>query len=214
MKRLQKKYMIFKYLKEKIIYFLVVVLYRFNSYSVIGKQNLRGLDSYIVVTWHGKFLGLMEYLRNKDIYALASLSKDGNLITNVAKNFGYNFFRGSSSRGGKKAMDKMRSFILNNSSSKIAITPDGPTGPEHKVKPGAFLLSRDCSCPVVPIIVDTKKSWKFKNWHTFYLSKPFSKAKVVIGDPLYFAKNDDIDFGTKKIEDALLELDKIASDHE
>ena len=206
--------MLKKYLKEKIIYFLIVFLYRFNSQSVFGKQNLEGLNSFVVVTWHGKLLGLMEYLRNKDFYVLASQSKDGDLITSVAKNFGYSFFRGSSNRGGKNAMKEMRAFFSNNPHGKIAITPDGPTGPERKAKPGAFLLAKDSGRPIVPIIVDIKKSWKFKNWHTFYIGKPFSKMKVVIGKPLCFDKNEGVEVGTKKIEQSLNEINRIAGNHE
>ena len=104
--------------------------------------------------------------------------------------------------------------IEENIDAKIIITPDGPTGPEHKVKPGALILSQNSGKPIIPMIVDVKNSWKFKNWHTFYLSKPFSKMRVVYGEPLYFNKNESIETGTQKIEDALNKVDKVASSHE
>jgi lysophospholipid acyltransferase (LPLAT)-like uncharacterized protein len=75
-------------------------------------------------------------------------------------------------------------------------------------------LSQKSGNPVVPIIVDVKKSWKFKNWHTFYLSRPFTKMKIVIGKPLYFDNSDSVEVGTKKIEESLNEIDRIASKHE
>jgi lysophospholipid acyltransferase (LPLAT)-like uncharacterized protein len=111
-------------------------------------------------------------------------------------------------------MKKMYQFFSLNPSGKLVITPDGPTGPEHKVKPGALQLAQNSQRPVVPVIVDVKKSWKFKNWHTFYLSKPFSKMRVVFGEPLYFNKNESIEIGTQKIEDALNKVDRVARDHE
>ena len=82
------------------------------------------------------------------------------------------------------------------------------------MKPGALILAQNSGRPIVPVIVDVKKSWKFKNWHTFYLSKPFSKMRVVYGKPLYFDKNESLDTGIQKIENALHEIDKIASNHE
>ena len=91
-------------------------------------------------------------------------------------------------------------FFRENTDAKIIITPDGPTGPEHKVKPGALILSQNSNRPIVPMIVDVKNSWKFKNWHTFYLSKPFSKMRVVFGEPLYFNKNESVETGTQKID--------------
>ena len=156
----------------------------------------------------------MEHLKHKEYFALVSQSRDGDLIADIAKKFGYNFFRGSSNKGGKEAIKNIDDFFKKNSGAKIIITPDGPTGPEHKVKPGALILSQNSDRPIIPMIVDVKSSWKFKNWHTFYLSKPFSKMRVVFGEPLYFNKNESIEIGTQKIEDALKRVDKIASNHE
>ena len=206
--------MIKTYLKTKILYLIILLSYRFNRTKVFGENNIQGLDSFILVSWHGKVLGLMEHMKHKGYFALVSQSRDGDLITGIAKNFGYSFFRGSSNKGGKEAVKNIDNFFKENSSAKIIITPDGPTGPEHKVKPGALILSQNSKRPIIPMIVDVKNSWKFKNWHTFYLSKPFSKMRVVFGEPLYFNKNESIETGTQKIEDALKKVDRIASDHE
>jgi len=207
-------FMIKTFIKTRLIYLLILLSYRFNRVQIIGKENIEGVDSFILVSWHGKVLGIMEHMRHRGYFALVSQSQDGELITKIAKNYGYKFFRGSSNKGGKEAMRDMGSFFQKHSSAKIIITPDGPTGPEHKVKPGALILAQNSGRPIVPVIVDVKKSWKFKNWHTFYLSKPFSKMRVVYGKPLYFDKNESLDTGIQKIENALHEIDKIASSHE
>ena len=206
--------MIKTFLKTKIIHLIIVLSYRFNRVEIVGENNIKGIDSFILVSWHGKGLGLMEHLKHKEYFALVSQSRDGDLIAGIAKKFGYNFFRGSSSKGGKEAIKNIDDFFKKNSGAKIIITPDGPTGPEHKVKPGALILSQNSDRPIIPMIVDIKSSWKFKNWHTFYLSKPFSKMRVVFGEPLYFNKNESIEIGTQKIEDALNKVDKVASNHE
>jgi lysophospholipid acyltransferase (LPLAT)-like uncharacterized protein len=206
--------MIKTFLKTKIIHLIIVLSYRFNRVEIVGENNIKGIDSFILVTWHGKCLGVMEHFRQRNYHVLISQSRDGDIISNISKKFGYNLFRGSSNRGGKEAMEKMYQFFSLNPSGKLVITPDGPTGPEHKVKPGALQLAQNSQRPVVPVIVDVKKSWKFKNWHTFYLSKPFSKMRVVFGEPLYFNKNESIEIGTQKIEDALNKVDRVARDHE
>ena len=207
-------YMIKTFFKTKILYLIILLSYRFNKTKVFGESNIEDLDSFILVSWHGKVLGLMEYMKHKGYFALVSQSRDGELITRIAKNFGYNFFRGSSNKGGKEAIKNIGGFFEENIDAKIIITPDGPTGPEHKVKPGALILSQNSGKPIIPMIVDVKNSWKFKNWHTFYLSKPFSKMRVVFGEPLYFNKDEGIETGTQKIEDALKKVDEVASKHE
>ena len=210
----QNTFMINFFIKTKLLHFLIFIAYRFNRTTIIGNENISNVNSFILVTWHGKCLGVMEHFRQRGYHVLISQSRDGDIISNISKKFGYNLFRGSSNRGGKEAMEKMYQFFSLNPSGKLVITPDGPTGPEHRVKPGAFQLAQNSQRPVVPVIVDVKKSWKFKNWHTFYFSKPFSKMRVVIGQPLYFKENESIKAGIQKIEDALKEVDEVASNHE
>ena len=206
--------MIRTFIKTKLLHFLIFLAYRFNRTTIIGEENINNINSFILVTWHGKCLGVMEHFRQRNYHVLISQSRDGDIISDISKKFGYSLFRGSSNRGGKDAMEKMYQFFSLNPSGKLVITPDGPTGPEHKVKPGAFLLAKNSLRPIIPVIVDAKNSWKFKNWHTFYFSKPFSKMRVVIGEPLYFEENEGVDSGVQKIEDALKIVDKIASSHE
>ncbi len=206
--------MIRTFIKTKLLHFLIFLAYRFNRTTITGEENINNINSFILVTWHGKCLGVMEHFRQRNYHVLISQSRDGDIISDISKNFGYNLFRGSSNRGGKEAMEKMYQFFSLNPSGKLVITPDGPTGPEHKVKPGAFLLAKNSLRPIVPVIVDAKNSWKFKNWHTFYFSKPFSKMRVVVGEPLNFEENEGVDSGVQKIEDALKIVDKIASSHE
>ena len=92
--------MINRFLKTKIIHLIIVLSYRFNRVEIVGENNIKGIDSFILVSWHGKALGLMEYLKHKEYFALVSQSRDGDLIADIAKKFGYNFFRGSSNKGG------------------------------------------------------------------------------------------------------------------
>ena len=107
---------------------------------------------------------------------LVSQSRDGELITRIAKNFGYNFFRGSSNKGGKEAIKNIGDFFEENIDAKIIITPDGPTGPEHKVKPGALILSQNSGRPIIPMIVDVKKAGSLKTGIPFISVNHFPKC--------------------------------------
>ena len=52
-------YMIKTSFKAKILYLIILLSYRFNKTKVVGANNIEGLDSFILVSWHGKVLGLM-----------------------------------------------------------------------------------------------------------------------------------------------------------
>ena len=193
---------------------IIQFLYGFNRWNVVGEENIKRLvdkkRSFIIVTWHGKVLSVFKYFANKNYVGLASKSKDGSLIVDVGIKMGYKFIRGSSGKGGSEAYKNMVK-LLKGPSTQIIITPDGPTGPEHVPKAGAVRLAIESGVPIIPVIGHVSKSWKFKNWHTFYISKPFSKTKMVIGDPLYFNKEQSIDDCLGVVRDSLFLMDKKAS---
>ena len=175
---------------------MIQFLYGFNKWEVLGEKNITELinkkRSFILVTWHGKVLSVFKYFANKNYIGLASKSKDGSLIADVATKMGYKLVRGSSGKGGSEAYQEMVE-LLKNPSVQLIITPDGPTGPEHVPKAGAVRLAIESGVPIIPVIGHVAKNWEFKNWHTFYVGKPFSKTKLVIGNPLYFNKEQSID---------------------
>ena len=58
-------YMIKTFFKAKILYLIILLSYRFNKTKVVGESNIKNLDSFILVSWHGKVLGLMEHMKHK-----------------------------------------------------------------------------------------------------------------------------------------------------
>jgi len=205
--------MIYK-IKTFALKLIIQFLYGFNKWTVVGEENITNLidkkRSFILVTWHGKVLSVFKYFANKNYIGLASKSRDGSLIVDVGIKMGYKFIRGSSGKGGSEAYKNMVK-LLKEPSIQLIITPDGPTGPEHVPKAGAVRLARESGVPIIPVIGHVSKSWKFKNWHTFYISKPFSRTKMVVGDPLYFNKEQSVADCLSTVKDSLFLTDKKAS---
>ena len=204
-------------IKVRFLWLVVKLLYGLNRITVEGAENIKSLSRqnkpFVMVSWHGKILTVFHYFANKNYVGLASLNKDAELIARVGELIGYSFVRGSSSKGGAGAYSDMIK-LLQLPSTKIIITPDGPQGPEHVPKPGAIKLAQKTGVPIVPVIGDAKRSWVFKNWHNFYLSKPFSPIKLVIGEPVYFKPEEDLDFCIKKLKEKLDLVDGLASNHD
>ena len=204
-------------IKTVFLWIVVKLLYGFNKFTVEGENNINTLiknnRSFILVSWHGKILTVFHYFANKNYIGLASISKDAELIVRVGELIGYSFVRGASSRGGSGAYSDMIR-LLKIPSTKIIITPDGPQGPEHIPKPGAIKLAQKTGVPIVPVIGHAKRSWVFKNWHNFYLSKPFSPIKLVVGEPIYFQPEQDLKDCIKILKEKISFIDKIASQHE
>lgn len=103
-------------------------------------------QNHVLAFWHGTMLLPWFLHRNDGFAALTSKSKDGDLLAKQLKHWKYKVVRGSSSKGGDVALGIMVDHAKNGYS--IAITPDGPRGPEQKFKAGAVITAKKKWCAV------------------------------------------------------------------
>ncbi|MCK8816353.1 lysophospholipid acyltransferase family protein [Natroniella sulfidigena] len=142
-------------------------------------QLLAGDKSVIFAPWHGQLWLPSYYLRNQGYVALASQSRDGEYISRLLNKLGWEVVRGSTSRGGARSLLKLVKKLRQG--KQIAITPDGPRGPIHQVKPGVVYLAQKTDSIIIPIGVSYTKKKEFSSWDRFWLPAPFSKAALVFG---------------------------------
>lgn len=168
--------------------------------------------NFIVAFWHGTML-LPWYLnRNKNIAALISKSKDGDLLARLLKSWNYQVIRGSSSSGGEIALGIMIDYAKNNNS--IAITPDGPRGPAKKLKAGAVVTAKKSGLPLVLIGVGYKNKRVLRNWDSFQVPAFFSKAKAVYSQTFYIDKNLDYNGTSEMINICETKLNELQTEAE
>ena len=133
----------------------------------------------IMTLWHGE-LGLLPFFyayemrKPPRLSVIISEHKDGELITRTVAHVGLDAVRGSSTRGGAKAL--IGAIRKMKEGSDIAITPDGPKGPRHHVHEGIVMLARKLDVPIVALSIEADRYWQFKSWDRFVLPKPFSKV--------------------------------------
>jgi lysophospholipid acyltransferase (LPLAT)-like uncharacterized protein len=77
-------------------------------WRVVGRETLDALDAaqqpYIMCYWHGRIWANMLAFRDRGILALISENFDGEWIARVCAKFGWGNVRGSSSKGGARAL--------------------------------------------------------------------------------------------------------------
>ena len=138
----------------------------------------------IYAFWHRCLVPACFLWRNKQIAVLTSMSFDGEYIARILQRFRYTPVRGSSTRGGARGLLGMQTQL--GSGHAVAFTIDGPTGPMYVAKPGPVLLARTTGLPITCFYVALKDSWVLaKSWDQFMVPKPFSRALVRIGKPIY-----------------------------
>lgn len=191
---------------------LVIKTYRIdirNSDAV--KQVLQHDKKFIVAFWHGRMLIPWYVHKNYKVAALVSKSKDGEILTRLLNNWNYKVVRGSSHIGGREALKIMEEKL--DEGFSFAITPDGPTGPPHKMKPGAVVLAHRKKVPLLLIGTASSKHFVFNSWDKFQVPKPFSKIAVVYSEPVYVKEEstrEEINKLIEVCENKLMELQKEA----
>jgi lysophospholipid acyltransferase (LPLAT)-like uncharacterized protein len=171
---------------------LVAALSRTWKTQVVGLEHLgeaadRSLASKpkpgcMIALWHGRMLLGVDFGRARDWAVLVSPSADGEISERMLRAFGYRVIRGSSSRGGARAVREMVGELERG--SVIALTPDGPRGPRHAMNPGLAWMSRATGFPVVPMGLVTDRAWRVSSWDAFTIPKPFARVALVFGEPV------------------------------
>ncbi|MGM0500239.1 MAG: lysophospholipid acyltransferase family protein [Bacillota bacterium] len=205
-------------LEKKLIPPLAYYLLRATNFSynleVEGweqvKEKLDQQESLVFSCWHGKLWVPSYFLRDLNVYALASLSRDGSYISEVLERLGWGTVRGSSSRGASRSLLKLYRKLKKGESA--AITPDGPTGPLHQVKPGIIFLQEKAGSYLVPIGVDSNWKKHFSSWDEFLLPLPFSKTALVFAEPFKFEAGLEMEVKQKILEEKMAEVNTRAAE--
>jgi lysophospholipid acyltransferase (LPLAT)-like uncharacterized protein len=135
----------------------------------------------IMAFWHGRILPGMLYFRDRGIVVVTSANFDGEWIAAVIRRFGYGSARGSSSRGGARALVELRRLMADGKGA--GFTLDGPRGPARVAQPGAVFLSQVTGHPIVPFHVEASKAWTAKSWDRTLVPKPGATVALAIGEP-------------------------------
>ncbi len=130
------------------------------------------------VFWHRSIIPALYWFRGRRIAVMTSSSFDGEYIARIIEKFGYEAVRGSSTRGGVRALLGMHTVIEDGRTA--AFTIDGPRGPRYIAKPGPVLLARNTKTPVVAFYAAVDRAWELNTWDRFLIPKPFARVALHI----------------------------------
>ncbi len=200
-----------KSLLNKIIFFLVPILGYFLTllfyYTNKKQYNIKSdfpEEPIIVALWHGEML-MVPFIyhkmrKKKNLVAMISEHKDGELVGKLFQYTGVSNIRGSSSRGAARVFLSAIAEIKNG--KDIAITPDGPRGPRFSIADGIVALSKKTDSKIVAIRVKATKAWNLKSWDRFLIPKPFGTITYEVSEP-FSVKDLDKEEAKKKIMEKL-----------
>ena len=139
----------------------------------------------IIAFWHGRQLMMPLAYRGRSGSILISQHRDGGMIANIMKHFGFASIRGSSSHGGMQALRQL--LKAGRQGKDLVVTPDGPRGPACHVQMGVITLAKLTGFPIVPLTFSCSKKKIFSSWDRFQFPFPWTKGLFVWGNPMWVA---------------------------
>jgi lysophospholipid acyltransferase (LPLAT)-like uncharacterized protein len=156
---------------------------------VVGGEHLQRLrqarQPFVFACWHGELLALLWHHRRQGVHVLVSEHRDGELVARVAEGLGFGTVRGSTTRGGGRAL--LRLSRLLQEGHEVAVTPDGPRGPARQYAPGALVAAQRGGAPVLLVSMAVDRAWRLRSWDRFVIPKPFARITVAYGEPAWVA---------------------------
>jgi lysophospholipid acyltransferase (LPLAT)-like uncharacterized protein len=151
------------------------------------KEFLLSGQPVLYTIWHCHLLFPLFYVGHYSkqlppLVLMASPSRDGAFIGEVARGLGFTVCFGSRRKGGVKALQHLAEFYRHGYS--CGLIADGSRGPARVAQKGPLYLARTTGAPIIPLAVAA--SWKktFHTWDRFVLPLPFSRLALLVGEPL------------------------------
>lgn len=148
--------------------------------------------SLVLIFWHDRLFAMapiLKYIGLQIRYsAFVSASRDGILLQTICHRY-------SACEVIAVAHDKRHQALrvmiqqLTEQRRVILLTPDGPRGPPHVIKPGLFFAARKTGAPVVAISWSASSFWQMRSWDHLMIPKPFSRIVVQFSQPIILEKS-------------------------
>ena len=144
----------------------------------------------IIAFYHGEQLLLLPHRpRDTETYAIVSQSKDGDLQRWILSSFSIHSIRGSSSRGGAKALREALRALRRG--ALVLISVDGPRGPRGHIHPGALYLAQLSGAPLWAARARVGRGIRLeKSWDHFLIPSPFALLETKNSPALFISREE------------------------
>ncbi len=157
--------------------------------TIIGEEHImRALEDdqkVVIAILHQRMFGVIDYAKRFGRFSLAAIisqSRDGDMIAEVVTRLHFHPIRGSSSKGGKEALEAIVEYLADHPAAVHAV--DGPRGPKGIVKTGIIRIAQRSGALIYPVFISTNRAWILKSWDHFLIPKPFSRVMIRWGEPI------------------------------
>ncbi len=168
-------------LSAMLLRFLMKTICSTINVKIYGLEDLK--DNVIFAVWHQSSFLLLYANPISKTALLTATDIRGDIFTKAVEFYGFPIvrtpFRGNDKKKSAVAAIKLINYLKEGYCTVMAL--DGPNGPYHTIKPGAFLLSDKSGKRIVPVgIAESLRLKMFMRWDKYSIPMPFSKAVIYL----------------------------------
>lgn len=140
---------------------------------------------------HGRTFQLLHYFSQPEHgrwMLMCSQSRDGDLMSRVEMGLGFRVVRGSSGRGGARALVQMIKAQREDPGLSSCLAIDGSRGPRGVAQLGTITLTQKTGGVLLPVAASTADGRVcHKCWDRMVIPKRHAKIRILIGEPIEVA---------------------------
>ena len=154
----------------------------------ILRQAVFGGRPVVGAFLHARTFQLLRYFSRPERgrWALmCSQSRDGDAIAYIEQRLGFQVVRGSSGRGGARALVSLIKLLRDSAGLCAGLSIDGSRGPRGIAQPGGLVLAQKTGGVVLPIAASTRHCWVYsRSWDRLAVPRPFAEIHVDVAEPI------------------------------
>ncbi len=135
----------------------------------------------VYIFWHEYIAALLMQWQRVPMTLLVGQHRDAEWLGHMADAMGYGLVRGSSSRGGARAIRELKAAA---DRGALGMTPDGPRGPRRKLAMGPVWLASRLELPIYCVAVGIDRAKRLGTWDRFAIPLPMARVRMIISSPV------------------------------
>jgi len=149
---------------------------------------LRGPRPLVGAFLHGRTFQLLYYFSRPERgrwILMCSQSRDGDFMAQVEEGLGFRVARGSSGKGGARALVQMIKGQRDDPGLSSCLAVDGSRGPRGIAQFGTLTLTQKTGGLLLPVAASTADAWICgRCWDRNVMPKPNAEIRILIGEPI------------------------------
>lgn len=116
---------------------------------------------------------------------MCSQSRDGEAMARIEEGLGFRVARGSSGKGGARALVEMIKAQREDRGLNSCLAIDGSRGPRGIAQLGTITLAQKTGSVILPVAASTASAWRWeRSWDRTVIPKPGATVSVRAGEPI------------------------------